>query len=235
MVRPELREIANMISDPELRRKITSIMGSPRVNIEIEKHGLPVATSPAGISRHHNYTGGLVDHIVSTAKVALNLCDVIEDVYHGKVNRDYVVAGVLLHDIMKPLTYQEREEGGYQVTHLGQRLDHLTLIVAEAYRKKLPLDLLHILMSHHGDAASPMGPRTLEALVVSLSDLVDSRLIGDVLRAAEFGVRDCLGEEAGHVTAEEAFNIVHARQTKGCEGVKEAFDRIRRRGPPNKK
>ncbi|MFQ6076727.1 MAG: HDIG domain-containing metalloprotein [Candidatus Bathyarchaeia archaeon] len=235
MIEPELKEIANMIGDPELRRKVMSIMRGPRVNIQVEEEGLPVATSPAGITRHHSYTRGLVDHIVSTARVALSLCDVIEDVYHGKVNRDYVVAGVLLHDIMKPLTYREKDEGGYQVTHLGQRLDHLTLIVAEGYRKRLPLGLLHILTSHHGEAASPIGPRTLEALVVSLSDLVDSRLVGDILRAAQFGVRDCIGEEVGQISAEEAFSIVYARQTRGCDGVKAAFDQIKQRRASNKK
>ncbi len=228
MIPPEIEQIIQMIGDPDLQKKVRTIVRRPRIHIWTEGHGLPVATSPAGLSRHHSYDKGLIDHIVSSTRVALALCNVVEEVYRGKVNRDYVIAGVLLHDIMKPLTYQEKENGGYQVTELGQRLDHLSLIVAEGYHKKLPIDLLHVLASHHGES-SPMGPRTLEALVVSLSDLLDARLAGEVQRAAQFGIKDCLGEEAGMLTAEEAFNIVYARQTRGCDGVRDVFERVRQR------
>jgi len=227
---PQLRKVVMKIRDRSLREKVAAFLENPTIEIEGKVYsGLPLETSPAGVSHHHSYPGGFVEHVVSTTEIALALCDVVKRVYHGKVDQDLIVAGVVLHDIFKPLTYVARENGTYGLTPLAERLDHLTLIVAELVKKGFPLNLVHIVASHMGWQHSPIGPRTVEALIVHLADVADSRLNGEVLRAAQFLSRESTGAELEQLTAKEAFEIVNAKTTKGWEGVGKTIEKIRQR------
>jgi len=225
---PQLKKVVEKIRDRSLREKVAAFLENPTIEIESRVYsGLPLETSPAGVSHHHSYPGGFVEHVFSTAEIALTLCDVVKRVYHGKVDQDLVVAGVVLHDIFKPLTYVARENGTYGLTPLAERLDHLTLIVAELVKRGFPLNLVHIVASHMGWQHSPIGPRTAEALVVHLADVADSRLNGEVLRAAQFLSRESTGAEVEKLTAREAFDIVNAKTTRGWEGVEKTVEQIR--------
>jgi len=225
---PRLKKIVDKIRDKSLREKVAQLIENPTIKIEEEVYvGLPLETSPAGMSRHHSYPGGLIEHVVAMSEVALTLCDVIERVYHGKVDRDLVLSGVVLHDIFKPLIYEVGENGTYEATSLAERLDHLTLIVSEMVRRSFPLNLIHIVCAHHGGDAGPMWPRTVEALVCHLADVTDSRLNGEVLRAARYLSREATGEELDRLTSKEAFEIVHSKVVEGWDGVKKAVERIR--------
>ena len=225
---PRLKKIVNKIKDESLRAKVAQLLENPTMEIDGKVYvGLPLDSSPAGISRHHSYPGGFVEHVVSTTEIALTLCDVVKNVYHGKVDRDLVVSGVLLHDIFKPLTYVVKEDGTYGVTPLAERMDHLTLIVSELVRRGFPLNLIHIVCAHHGGEAGPIWPRTIEALVCHIADITDSRLNGEVLRAARYLSREATGEELGIVSSKEAFEIVRSKTVEGWDGVKKTVERMR--------
>lgn len=224
-----LKHLIYLIKDKKLRKKVLEIMENPQIEIDGTIYsGLPLEESPAGLSRHHSYPGGFIDHVVATNEIALKLCDVVCKVYSGKVNGDFVVAGVLLHDIFKPLTYVMEEEG-YAISLLGEQLDHLTLITAELFRRGFPLDLIHIACSHHGGQAGPMWPRTIEALICHLADQTDSHLNGEVLRAAKYLSRRATGEELPFLTSKEAFEIVSSKATEGWSSVGRVVDKIRRK------
>lgn len=190
--------------------------------------GISFEDSPAGLSRHHSYPGGLVEHIAATAKIAFAFCDAVEEVYKGKVDRDLVLAGIILHDIFKPFTY-EVNDGSYLTTHLGERLDHLTLAVAELVRRDFPLDLIHIVCAHHGGQAGPIWARTLEALICHLADQADSQLNGQVLRAARYLSRRVIGEEPSQFTSKEAFEVIRSKAVEGWEGARMTLEKIRQR------
>jgi len=227
---PQLRKAVNKISDKSLRQKVTALLEDPTIEIGGETYkGLPLEKSPAGLSHHHSYSGGLVEHMISTTSIALALCDTAESVYNARVHRDLVVAGALVHDIFKSLTYVERENGSYASAPLAERLDHLTLGVAELIRRGFPLDMVHIVDSHMGWQHGPIGPRTVEALIVHLADMADSRLNGEVLRAAQYLLREGTGIELSRITAPEAFEIVNAKTQEGWKAVPKALDRIRKR------
>ena len=137
----QLKKAVNMIGDKSLRRKVAALIENPAIEIEGKVYkGMPVEESPAGISHHHSYLGGLCEHMVSTMNIALALCDAVENVYAGEVDRDLVVAGVLVHDVFKALTYVQRENGTYASAPLAERLDHVTLGVAELVRRGFPLN-----------------------------------------------------------------------------------------------
>jgi 7,8-dihydroneopterin 2',3'-cyclic phosphate phosphodiesterase len=218
-----------MIKNKSLREKVAEIIENPQIKIGSTAYsGLPLEDSPAGRSRHHSYPGGFIEHVVATTEIALALCDVAKSVYGGKVNRDFVVAGILLHDIFKPLTYELGGEG-YSTSRLGERLDHLSLITAELIRRGFPLDLVHIVCTHHGGQAGPMWPRTVEALICHLADQADSQLNGEVLRAARYLSRTATGEELPLLTSKEAFEIVYSKTVEGWEGVGKAVEKIKRK------
>jgi putative nucleotidyltransferase with HDIG domain len=224
-----LRRIVNLIVDENTREKVIEIVENPQIHIGGTIYdGLSLDTSPAGISRHHSYPGGFLDHTVASAEIALTLCDVVSKVYRGKVNRDLALAGTILHDIFKPLSYK-REAKGYSITALGDRIDHSTLITAELIRRELPLDLIHIVCAHHGGQAGSMWPRTVEALICHLADQADSQLNGEVLRAARYLSRATVGEELDFMTSEEAFEIVNSKTVEGWAAVSEAVEGIKQR------
>jgi 7,8-dihydroneopterin 2',3'-cyclic phosphate phosphodiesterase len=217
----------NLIQDEKLRAKVKAFFERALTQMDLEKECLSFKNSPAGKSHHHSYRGGLLQHTIATTKFSLMITDLAEKIYGWKgIDRDYVIAGALLHDLFKPSTYIEKENGTYGYSPMGERLDHLSLLIGEAYKEGLPLELMHILAAHHGDAG-PIYPRTVEALIVHLSDLIDSRLNGDVQRAAQFIIRNCVGEESGILPSKQAFRIVNAKKTSGCEGVKKVYSKMK--------
>jgi len=227
---PQLKKLVNKIKDKALREKVVQFLENPAMEINGKVYtGMPLDISPAGMSHHHSYPGGFVEHVVATTEIALNLCNIVERVYHGKVDRDLVISGAILHDIFKPLTYQAEENGTYGSTPLAERLDHLTLIVSEMVRRGFTLDLIHIVCAHHGGEAGPIWPRTIEALVCHLADVTDSRLNGEVLRAARYLSREATGEELDIISSKEAFAVVHSKVVEGWDGVKKTVEKIRRK------
>jgi putative nucleotidyltransferase with HDIG domain len=188
--------------------------------------GLPLEASPAGLSHHHCYSGGYIEHVVSTANLAMALCNSVEKVYNGKVNRDLVLAGVLLHDIFKPLTYAVDDKGKYVSTSLADYMDHLSLVISELVRRDFPVELIHVVSAHHGDYG-PIRPHTVEALICHLADLMDSRFNGEILNAAAYLARKATGEELQGLTAKEAFEIIQSKAVKDWEGVTKTVEKIK--------
>lgn len=129
---------------------------------------------------HHAYLNGLLEHTVSVTKIGVGLCSL-----YDYVQKDYVIAGCLLHDIgkLKELTAFPRNDYSDE----GQLLGHL-MIGAEMvhdYIQKIadfPEEterlLKHILIAHHGELeyGSPVPPKCMEAMIVHLADYSDSRM-----------------------------------------------------------
>ena len=133
--------------------------------------------NPAGMRMHHAYIGGLLQHSVDVAGIAIALAEQI-----GNVDKDLVVAGALLHDIGK--LREISSQIGFPYTNEGRLLGHIAMsviIVQEAAAKlKLPParleQLQHILLSHHGDneKGSPVECATKEAFIVHYADEIDA-------------------------------------------------------------
>lgn len=228
MVNPKLERILKKIKDEKLRRKVAEVLENPVVEIGDETfQGFSLEDSPAALRHHHAYKGGLIEHVVATTEIALTLCKIVEKVYGGKINRDVILAGVLLHDVFKPVTYAVAENGSYCSSPIGERLDHLSLVVSELIRRGFPLDVVHVVRAHHGEYGM-VKPKTLEALVCFLADYADSQLNGEVLRAARHLAREATGEEfKGTISAKEAFEIVRLKAVEGLEGVRKFLEKRR--------
>lgn len=133
--------------------------------------------NPAGMRMHHAYIGGLLQHSVDVAGIAIALAEQI-----GNVDKDLVVTGALLHDIGK--LREISSQIGFPYTNEGRLLGHIAMsvmMVQEAAAKlKLPAarleQLQHILLSHHGenDKGSPVACATKEAFIVHYADEIDA-------------------------------------------------------------
>ena len=135
---------------------------------------------PAAVSVHHDYASGLLMHTVSMADLASFLVE-----HYPDINRDILITGVLLHDMGKTIEF----EGPviYKYSLEGKLLGHISIMVSEIRRaaeglkitSEVPLLLEHMVLSHHGypEFGSPVLPLTKEALLLSLIDNMDSKMV----------------------------------------------------------
>jgi len=140
------------------------------------------AESPAARTMHHAYVGGLLQHSLAL----VSFCRLAAEIYPS-VDRDLLIAGALLHDIGKVLSYEA--EVTFPLTNDERLVGHITLgtlLVEEALREmpdfppELRQELLHLMVSNHGtpEWGSPVPPRALEAVLLHCIDLLDSRARG---------------------------------------------------------
>lgn len=149
------------------------------INYFLKKFGEDIFSFPAAVSIHHEYSSGLLMHSVSMADLATYLCPIYD------ADHDILVAGCLLHDLGKiielegPIVYKYSTE--------GKLLGHISIMAAEVRKagqelkidSEVPMLLEHMVLSHHGqqEFGSPVMPLTKEALLLSLIDNLDSKMV----------------------------------------------------------
>lgn len=145
----------------------------------IKKYGDNLFSYPAAVSIHHEYSSGLLMHSVTMADIANYLCPLYEADY------DLLITGCLLHDMGKivelegPIVFKYSTE--------GKLLGHISIMAAEIRKaaeelkltSEVSLLLEHMVLSHHGqqEFGSPVMPLTKEALLLSLIDNLDSKMV----------------------------------------------------------
>ncbi len=213
-----LLDLAQKIVDTDLRAKVIDFLKNPKISIETFGDELSIEEAPASKRYHQSYKGGLIEHTVATALIAMELVKMLEGVYQiDFINKDLIMAGAILHDIYKPLTYN-KVGAEYERSRLGSKIDHTSLVFAEAWTRKFPIELLHILLAHHGEG-SPAKPRTLEALILHLADSTESALLGDILKGAG-KIVERTGKKRKIENSKVAARICYLMDKEGLEGVK---------------
>lgn len=170
----------------EIRRLIDSMEDADYQSVArtmLERHLEAFRSIPAAKSVHHSFLSGLLMHTSNM----LRLADYLSGLYAGIIDRSLLLTGTLLHDFAK-----EREftfSGLGMVTDYslsGQLIGHLVMGAQEvqqcAESLSLPQEksllLQHMILSHHGepDFGAAVRPMCAEAELLSLIDLVDSRM-----------------------------------------------------------
>jgi 3'-5' exoribonuclease len=175
ILQQRLLQLLETLANPHLRQLMQAFVADPEF---LDKF----RTAPAAKSMHHVYLGGLLEHSLAIAAL-------VDDVAarYPELDRDLLIVGALLHDVGKveELTYQR----SFDYSDSGKLLGHITLgveMVDEKLRqladfpKPLAVHLKHLLLSHHGqyEYGSPKRPKTLEAVVLSYLDDLDSKING---------------------------------------------------------
>ncbi|MEZ8220876.1 3'-5' exoribonuclease [Candidatus Fervidibacteria bacterium JGI MDM2 JNZ-1-D12] len=136
--------------------------------------------APASLYLHHNWVGGLIEHICSVLDLAETICQ-----HYPELDRDLLITGVLLHDVGKVREYSWQTD--IDRTDEGRLLGHLVLgdeMVAEKIKQipnfppELAMRVRHMLISHHGvgEWGSPRPPMTLEAAALHFLEFTDAQL-----------------------------------------------------------
>lgn len=159
------------ISDVEIKKTVIDIIKNPVLSFTAVKPLIGFNESPAAPRKHHMFSGGLIVHTYSVVRIALAVCDILEEVYGVSVNRDLVMAAAILHDIYKYYQYaRDDKEGGYKARD-DWYLSHDYAIVAELVARRAKEDLIRVVSEVHGVA--PI--KTYEGLIVHLADSIDAR------------------------------------------------------------
>jgi len=194
---PALRE--KQARDYEYIADCVSRILDPRLNalcnLFLDELGDRFRRTAAARNNHHARRGGLVEHTSQMMRSAEAIC-----VAYPSLNRDLMIAGVLLHDAGKlwenslpadgfVMAYDERGEMMGHISIGMELTNRLWRRLAErpefdAWKKMSPpleevrLHLTHLILSHHGELqyGSPVLPKTPEAFALHYIDNLDAKL-----------------------------------------------------------
>ena len=159
-----LEHLAREVYDPELRALLGAFLGDTGFRAELRR-------APCTRAGHHAYLGGLLEHTVAVATLALETCAL-----HPRLNSDLLICAAVLHDIGKIREFELGAE--ISLSEAGALLGHVVLghqMISEraARIEHFPDAKLHALshcvLAHHGAdvAAGPALPLRGGARAVS--------------------------------------------------------------------
>jgi 3'-5' exoribonuclease len=158
------------IRDPHLRRLSEMFQ---------QEYG-PVFAQAYGAQKiHHAFPGGLLQHTHALLKLVLAVAP------HYGLDTELLLIGALFHDIGK--TAEFKTQPALETTLAGGLLGHLviSLTIFLDMKQRIPdfpeplsVRIQHLIVSHHGEKefGSPEVPRTREAYLLHILDLLDSRM-----------------------------------------------------------
>lgn len=159
------------VEDPFLRRLAAEAL---------EVHGDSLREHPAAKAMHHAYLGGLLEHTVSMAELAVKVAD-----HYPDIDRDLLLVGILFHDLGKILEIGAMPANDY--TMAGRLVGHVVIgrdllrqgcAAIPDFPQDVQLHLEHLVLSHQGhrEYGTPVEPMTVEALVLHFIDDLDSKI-----------------------------------------------------------
>ncbi len=164
--------LAREVHDAGFAVLLEAMLGDGRLRAELRR-------APCGKSGHHAFLGGLLEHSVAVASLALELCQV-----HPRLDRDLLLTAALVHDVGKTREFTYGAEIG--ITDEGRMLGHVAIgmsMIAGLRRPALSdarcLALEHCVLTHHGaDAAAGRRFASAEALALYRINGLDAAVKG---------------------------------------------------------
>jgi len=112
------------------------------------------------------------DHVQGVTRVCIKVAEVLSEVYGDKItiNKDYLIAGALLHDVGKLLEYT-KEKGKFTKSRAGTFLRHPFSGVGLCFGAGIPDEVLHIIAVHskEGDGYR----HSVEAIIIHYADFIN--------------------------------------------------------------
>src|SRR5215207_8782982 len=166
-----LEHLAREVHEPGYRSLLEELLTDDALRAEWRR-------APCTRNGHHAYLGGLLEHTVAVATLALETCQL-----HPRLNSDLLIAAAIVHDLGKTREFTYGAEIG--LSDEGRLLGHLVLgqqlleprMAALAPERRLAL--LHCMLCHHGPEAAP-GRRfgSPEALALHRLNALDASVKG---------------------------------------------------------
>ena len=168
-----IKSRVDAFENDDLRKIVTKIITDKKEKLVVY---------PAALRLHHAMVGGLMYHTMSILRMAEEVASIYKN-----VNRDLLLAGVILHDVAKTWELETSKTGlvkGYTVG--GELIGHLVkgAMIVNDTAKELGIDsevvtlLEHMLISHHGvpEFGASVRPMFLEAIILSALDDLDATI-----------------------------------------------------------
>ncbi len=200
-----VEHLAREVYEPGLRGLLDSLLAGRELRrlMRIAPCSVPAppgAARGAGAGAHHAYLGGLLEHTVAVATMAIELCTL-----HPRLDRDLLVCAALVHDIGKTreFTYGAEIARSREGALLGHVELGLRLIAAHAPATLAPerlLELEHCVICHHGAEQAGQRFASAEALALHRLNALDAHLKG----AIEHGLGRPAGAAPARAGAREA-------------------------------
>ena len=167
----ELRALIGSLGNPHLRALLENVFADAETAEAFKR-------APAAKSIHHNWLGGLLEHVLSLASLARDAAR-----HYPFIDQDLLLAGVVLHDIgkIRELSYAR----SFNYTTEGSLIGHIQIalrMLADKYPPGFPEKLRnlleHLILSHHGqlEFGSPKLPLFPEAMLLHHLDNMDSKM-----------------------------------------------------------
>jgi 3'-5' exoribonuclease len=164
-----LEHLAGEVTDHRLGAFLRGVLGDRSLRADWRR-------APCSRAGHHAYLGGLLEHTVAVATLAVEVCQV-----HPRLNQDLLLTAAIVHDLGRSREFTYGAEIG--LSDEGRLLGHLVIgerIVSERagmLDDARRLALLHCLLCHHGPAGAPGGRfASVEALTLYRLNAVDASI-----------------------------------------------------------
>ena len=135
--------------------------------------------SPGGSVHHHNYPGGLIDHVAGVVRYC-------EAMVGPDVNREVLLTAAIWHDLHKVYEYEwddvEKKVNCLpykkQIGHVvGSVMEFASVASGMGFNPDTRLAITHCMLAHHGrrDWGSPVEPTTKEAWILHSADMLSAK------------------------------------------------------------
>ncbi len=164
-----LEHLAGEVRQPGYRALLMSLLGDEAMRAALRRW-------PATRAGHHSYLGGLLEHSVAVATLAVETCAL-----HPRLDQDLLLCAALTHDLGR--TRELTLGAEIAISDEGRMLGHvelgLRIIDEHAVRTGLDdarrLALAHCVLTHHGAEAAPQRRFALpEALALNRLNALDA-------------------------------------------------------------
>jgi 3'-5' exoribonuclease len=166
-----LEHLAREVHDPDLRGLLVAFLADDGFRAELRR-------SPCTRGGHHSYLGGLLEHSVAVATLALET-----GTLHPRLNTDLLLSAAILHDVGKIREFELGAE--IKLTDAGALVGHLVLGVELVNERAASVPaaklhaLTHCILGHHGPDALPgRRYRSAEALALQRLNALDAGVKG---------------------------------------------------------
>jgi 3'-5' exoribonuclease len=179
-----LEHLAREVYDPGLKELLARLLGDRALRAELRRAPCSAPPSAQSVSTgrsgsHHAYLGGLLEHTVAVASMALELCTL-----YVRLDRDLLLSAAIVHDLGKTreFTYGAeimRSQEGKLLGHVELGLRLLARHTPATLKDERRLALEHCVILHHGvDSASGQRFASSEALALYRLNTLDAQVKG---------------------------------------------------------
>lgn len=183
----ELTDVIESLETVPLRKLLRSIVEDEQLAEELKQ-------APAAMFYHHNYIGGLLEHVLHM----INLAETMVENKPG-LNRDLLLTGCILHDLGKIREFTvdsniSQSKAGLLRGHvsIGEEIVLHHIKKQDGFPEELKNKILHMIIAHHGEKeyGAAKEPAFAEAAALHFIDTLDSQTFRYLATAADAETED---------------------------------------------